>query len=324
MASVVLRVFGGMVPRRGEQHLEVVSATEAENTRLYSGELRPLIKPALAHTFAEPSDPEFNAPDPDPDPEPPVETPGLGYDPDAYCDAILALNPTGYWKFDDANGSLTIADSSGNANHLNVYGPEQQGEHAPFIDDNRTAWYSGSSLVTSPSVPPERIGLNSDELVPEGGASWWVIAGPPWYYNNLMRIDLSNDTFFRVFLDIVAGKVQIRLHTPETPSNGGVGKVYTLGQIPDYELNSTMVVGVNFNSTFSKVTGWLNFVQQPTITITEALNITNGEKIFSFAEYGNVKMQHGFCMSRELNAGDVAELAYGYERNFLSYVIPPA
>ena len=74
MSKLFLKWFGGMRPRMGDQHLterrlqetgifrspqqnpdfEVntgVHATEAENCNLYSGELRPLKKPALAQVL---------------------------------------------------------------------------------------------------------------------------------------------------------------------------------------------------------------------------------------------------------------------------------
>ena len=61
-----------MVPRVGEQHLDTPYATEAENTNLYSGELRPLHKPTLAHVFCQPGDACFYGPK---DPEPPIIVP---------------------------------------------------------------------------------------------------------------------------------------------------------------------------------------------------------------------------------------------------------
>ena len=78
MATIVLKVFGGMVPRRGGQHLEIVSAKDAENTLLYSGELRPLNRPALAHRFESPDDPGFQQPEvpPGQPPTEPGEPPG--------------------------------------------------------------------------------------------------------------------------------------------------------------------------------------------------------------------------------------------------------
>lgn len=51
-----------MIPRRGEQHLPAPHATEAENVNLYSGELRPLKKPARAHEFCRPEDECWNTP----------------------------------------------------------------------------------------------------------------------------------------------------------------------------------------------------------------------------------------------------------------------
>lgn len=53
-----------MVPRRGEQHLDSNHATDAENASLYSGELRPLNKPSLAHEFCKPDQPCFVSPKP--------------------------------------------------------------------------------------------------------------------------------------------------------------------------------------------------------------------------------------------------------------------
>lgn len=62
MARLSLKWFGGMIPRRGEQHLPAPHATEAENVNLYSGELRPLKKPARAHEFCRPEDECWNTP----------------------------------------------------------------------------------------------------------------------------------------------------------------------------------------------------------------------------------------------------------------------
>lgn len=102
MSNIFLKWFGGMIPRMGEQNLKKermaetgffpsgmqprseslaprnVNATEAANVNLYSGELRPLTKPARAHEFARPGDDDFYAPtwdDPSYPPDSP-ETPG--------------------------------------------------------------------------------------------------------------------------------------------------------------------------------------------------------------------------------------------------------
>lgn len=70
MALISLKWFGGMVPRMGEQHLPPIAATDAQNTNLYSGELRPMVVPALAHVFPEPTADDFKDP-PDPPKLPP-------------------------------------------------------------------------------------------------------------------------------------------------------------------------------------------------------------------------------------------------------------
>ncbi len=80
MSRISLKWFGGMVPRRGEQHLpRSLHATEAENCNLYSGELRPLKKPSLSHQFCRPDEECWRSPLPDdpsvPPPEPPPEPP---------------------------------------------------------------------------------------------------------------------------------------------------------------------------------------------------------------------------------------------------------
>lgn len=79
MSRISLKWFGGMIPRRGEQHLPVPHATEAENCNLYSGELRPLRQPSLTHQFCRPEEECFRSPlPPDPSippPEPPIEPP---------------------------------------------------------------------------------------------------------------------------------------------------------------------------------------------------------------------------------------------------------
>jgi hypothetical protein len=83
MAVISLKWFGGMIPRAGEQHLPPPHATEAENCNLYSGELRPLNKPALAHRFWSPT--EFDI-------FPPIiGPPCLIYDCSSYKDAILDI-----------------------------------------------------------------------------------------------------------------------------------------------------------------------------------------------------------------------------------------
>ena len=71
MATIVLKPFGGLVPRRGEQHLSSLHATVAVNAHLYSGELRPINGPALAHVFTpfDPYEPPQKEPDPPEDPD---------------------------------------------------------------------------------------------------------------------------------------------------------------------------------------------------------------------------------------------------------------
>lgn len=102
MSSIFLKFFGGMIPRLGEQHLNVEDrlgktgffatsgnqpasgvvmsnpqATEAENCNLYSGELRPLTKPALSHQFCRPGEPCWFVPIvPEQPPVIPPEPPG--------------------------------------------------------------------------------------------------------------------------------------------------------------------------------------------------------------------------------------------------------
>lgn len=109
MAKIFLKEFGGMVPRIGEQHLsirrklnetgffggrppepsrEIMSwphATEAENCRLFSGELRPLKQPALFHQFCRPGEPCFNSPLPGDPSIPPPDPP----DPPPVCEAVM-------------------------------------------------------------------------------------------------------------------------------------------------------------------------------------------------------------------------------------------
>ena len=76
MSLINLLWFGGMIPRAGEQHMPPPHASEAENTNLYSGELRPLHKPSLAHRFAAPGDDDFITFPPIDPSLPPGETPG--------------------------------------------------------------------------------------------------------------------------------------------------------------------------------------------------------------------------------------------------------
>jgi len=99
MSKIFLKWFSGMRPRMGDQHLTnqrlaetgyfrapqrnpetealggQVHAVEAENCNLYSGELRPLKAPALAHTFCRPTDDCWRGPPPDDPSIPPVEPP---------------------------------------------------------------------------------------------------------------------------------------------------------------------------------------------------------------------------------------------------------
>lgn len=75
---IALKWFGGMIPRRGNQHLPAPHATEAENCNLYSGELRPLKQPALFYQFCRPDQECWRTPipeDPSVPPEPPPEPP---------------------------------------------------------------------------------------------------------------------------------------------------------------------------------------------------------------------------------------------------------
>lgn len=88
MALISLLWFGGMAPRYGEQHLSKPHATEAENCKLYSGELRPLTKPALAHQFCRPGEPCWFVPL---TPEPPVENPP---EPPACVPVVITSQPT--------------------------------------------------------------------------------------------------------------------------------------------------------------------------------------------------------------------------------------
>lgn len=155
MSKLWMKWFGGMVPRRGEQHLtdkrleetgyfrqapvnpnfEVesgINATEAENCNLYSGELRPLHKPALAHRFCRPGDACWHVPIPDdpslppppPPPEPPFCLPVVitgqpGPPVCTYygCDALnelfnpyIGLNTFGQWPFLDPTYSNTVPE----------------------------------------------------------------------------------------------------------------------------------------------------------------------------------------------------------------------
>lgn len=64
MSNIAIKAFGGMVPRRGDSYLDTHAATDAENAYLYSGELRPLNKPSLAHEFCKPDQPCFVSPNP--------------------------------------------------------------------------------------------------------------------------------------------------------------------------------------------------------------------------------------------------------------------
>jgi len=54
MTTIVIRPFGGMVPRRGIKHLPHHSASQAVDCILLSGELRPLHSPALLMDFYPP------------------------------------------------------------------------------------------------------------------------------------------------------------------------------------------------------------------------------------------------------------------------------
>ena len=148
MSKIFLKWFGGMRPRMGDQHLsrrrltetgifaqpvqntdnEMLSeipATEAENCNLYSGELRPLRQPALAHRFCKPTDDCWRQPIPDDPSVPPVEPPeppdcvpavidypvcgGNVYE----CDSLsnqLNLSFARHWPMSDAIGSGRVTD----------------------------------------------------------------------------------------------------------------------------------------------------------------------------------------------------------------------
>ena len=141
MSKIWLKWFGGMVPRQGEQHLNPkrleetglfrrppvnpnveiergVHATEAENCNLYSGELRPLHKPALAHHFCQPGDECWHVPIPDdpsvPPPEPPPPPPN--------CVPVVITGQPGppvckYYACDAFDSALSgiVTASAGNA-----------------------------------------------------------------------------------------------------------------------------------------------------------------------------------------------------------------
>ena len=54
MSNIIIRPFGGMIPRRGDKHLPPHAASDAENCLLLSGELRPLHLPSLLAEFYPP------------------------------------------------------------------------------------------------------------------------------------------------------------------------------------------------------------------------------------------------------------------------------
>lgn len=55
MSTIVIRPFGGMIPRRGDKHLPDQAASKAVNCLLLSGELRPLHAPTTIENFFPPA-----------------------------------------------------------------------------------------------------------------------------------------------------------------------------------------------------------------------------------------------------------------------------
>ena len=118
-------------------------ATEAENCNLYSGELRPLHKPALAYHFCRPGDPCWHVPipdDPSVPPEPPVEPPNCV--PVAIYYAPLVIDPpiviydTGPPMFGYGQDRYIAVGSTTNDLLIN---PDGHGE-LQYSDDGGATW----------------------------------------------------------------------------------------------------------------------------------------------------------------------------------------
>jgi hypothetical protein len=343
MVALVLKVFGGMVPRRGEQHLDQINATDAENTLLYSGELRPLHRPALVHRFPKPGDTKFYAPleppsngppvivdPPDPTvpptPEPPPTTPGtgLGYDCSAYHDAIMSLNPTAYWPCDDAGPPVSIADIAGDSRDLSIYGTQQFPEYPSFLDDCPPAasWFVAAGPAFSPeNYSPERVGRQDAALVTDTGGTWWVLAKPTNRMNvtsGIFRVDTGNNSYIRVALQFGGVKAAVINGTFDF-----FGSYSDFGTPVPVDTSVHHAYGIQWEPAQGRMTVWVDFVKRAVwyMTVTPVYGAA-GERVFSFADRGSMTIQHGINFNRILNYEEIDILWSGYNRTFLGYVTP--
>lgn len=328
MAAIVMTVFGGMVPRRGEQHLEVVSASDAENTLLYSGELRALNRPSIAHRFAQPGDRNFVSPALPPGQQPTV--PGdpippdaeLGYSASALHDKILELEPAGYWPMDDASADL-VTDVSGNLRNLAVYGTSQAPQQASLLDDETgRSWRSNANAGNG----LERIGRPDVNLVPiNGHMSMFAVVGPIIRNSEVFRVNTSNSSYWvleylqhQILNGESIGRVVIRLYDDATPGSFG----YHVGDIePNYDMD-THTMGVVWDETFGAWQVYVDGVHTGGVS-SQLLPVGGGpSRVFSISAAGESHVQYVASWA-SAKSGDVfAALHLAYQRNFLDYVTP--
>ena len=154
MAVISLKWFGGMIPRAGEQPLPPPYATEAENCNLYSGELRPLNKPALAHVFWSPTETDL------------LTTSGVAckvYECDAYDTAIRASNPAVYYPM---TGGLSETNALINPVPIGTLLYEQMGTNDPSV----LAGASNSFNVLGTPLYPNRCSGQQTSFQQDGTA----------------------------------------------------------------------------------------------------------------------------------------------------------
>jgi hypothetical protein len=161
MAVISLKWFGGMIPRAGEQHLPPPHATEAENCSLYSGELRPLKKPALAHRFWSPTEADIF---------PPIIGPAcIQYACDAYDAAIRASVPAVYYPM---TGGLSETNAVSNPVPLGTEFYDQMGTNDPMVLTSSNS-LSAFNVLGTPLYPDRCPGQGTSFTQDSLGADGW-------------------------------------------------------------------------------------------------------------------------------------------------------
>ena len=226
----------------------------------------------------------------------------------------------------DDPDTTDVDDVSGNNRPLNVYGVEQYPLQPSFLDDGRNSWLVDASLVISPGYPPERLGLQDSSLVEEAGSTWVVSANPAGG-SNLFRIDVSNSSYLRVIWanDGFQGSAGIfaKLISP------GVSDVQfsysNFGTAVDVPYDGEpRTIAAQYEPLQQRLTIWVDFVLRAVWYVGESLTYgAASERVFSFADRGNMTMQHGVNFNRVLNFTEMEALKLGYDRSFLGYVTPP-